>query len=93
MYDGDIGGVHDWNEPGHAHEGGRAHLRLMDCVGVRWRHNVDALKTVTSGSRRFWKLYWGKRNRPFRQYLSELIRTLLMTLLHPNCQPLRAGTF
>jgi hypothetical protein len=38
---------------------------------------MDALKTVTSGSRRFWNLYWGKRNRPFRQYLREHIRTLL----------------
>jgi hypothetical protein len=54
------------------------------CVGATmW---MDALKTVTSGSRRFWKLYWGKRKRPFRQYLCELRRTLL----HPNCQPLHA---
>lgn len=54
------------------------------CVGATmW---MDALKTVTSGSRRFWKLHWGKRKRPFRQYLCELRRTLL----HPNCQPLHA---
>ena len=42
MYDGDIGGVHDWNEPGHAKDGGRAHDAAKDGLTA----GVGALRSV-----------------------------------------------